>query len=247
MATTTYSFAQMNLRLPSLPNDMDLLFATHFDVASAGGKLIKASPISQAFSVYIKAAVNLNRQIPTLLKSKVSDQIKSQALLYWAGRVIEGPAATTIVLFPGIWIPLGNIPNLVPGAKQWIDFLSISLYIQKNTLLGITISKAVPGLVLPWYGASFQSLDTPAGLPQLLKPMINSFNTYVDLLMSVTGGDMAVGDLLKQTYTKTLEAVFTPELYSAVGGLYSPYGINFNELNNLTAPAVNALNILSNP
>lgn len=247
MAVPTYSFLQMNSRIPSIPTSMDNLFASHFDVSSAGGRLLSVPLVSKAFSLYLKSSIALNRQLPDLLKSKVSDQIKSQALLYWTGRVINGPAATVITLFPGIWIPLNGITNLVPGAKQWIDLVSISLYIQKMTVIGISISKAIPGLVLPWYGAQFQGLDTPVGLPQLLQPMINSFNGYVDLLMNFSGGDLALGNQLKSLYENSLKSVLTQELYSAVGSIATPYGVDYNNLNALTKPAIDAFEKLSNP
>lgn len=234
LAKPTWRESEMARRIPFIPGELDKLYASHFDIATAGGKLTPSSGRSAAFQGYLQKIVVQNRLAPTMPRSRVTQQFGSQASTYWAGRIIDGPTGLTVVISPGVWVPLEHVPNFVPSAKKWSDRLVIAFYLQKLSLLGITISKAVPGMVTPWSGAYFQGLDVPGGVPAVVPPMIDTFSTYVDLLMLVTKGNPKIADQLKQGFEQTLNTVFTPAVFEAVKKIPNVYGTDFNGANKVT-------------
>ena len=234
MDKPTWRESEMMRRIPFIPGELDKLYASHFDIATAGGKLTPSSGRSAGFQTYLQGIVKVNKLSPSMPRSRVTPQFGSQASTYWSGRIIDGPTGLTVVISPGIWTPLEHIPNFVPSAKKWSDRLVIAFYLQKLSLLGITISKAVPGMVTPWSGVYFQGLDAPGGLPAVVNPMMNTFSTYVDLLMLVTKGTPKIGEQLKQTFENNLNTVFTPALFEAVSKIPNVYGTDFNASNKVT-------------
>lgn len=218
-------------RIPSIGRSLDSLYSTHFDTATAGGRLLKVPVISQVFQLGLQEHLLKNRLSTNITPERVSSQVKSQALKYWIGRVINGPTGTTIVLFPGIWVPFDNLVNLVPGAKRWVDLISISLFIQKMSLLGITIQKAPPGVVTPWSGTMFQGFDTPLNVSQVLSPMQMNFSNFIKLTFELKGGSPEIANQIKEKFNQALETVFSPAIFEQISSFPNQYGVNFSELN----------------
>lgn len=244
MAKPTYEEAALYTRAPSIPGELDKLYSTHFDIATAGGKIIPGAGRSAIFKSYLQKIVVQHRKSPTMLRTLPTAQFASQAAGYWVGRTIDGPTGLTIVLSPGIWVPLEYIPNFVPQAKKWIDKLVIAFYLQKLSLLGITISKAVPGIVSPWSGAFFQGLDVPGGAPAVTGPMSDNYDVFVDLLMAATKGKPEIGDKLKSAFDQSLNTVFNPAVFEAAKRIPNVYGVDFNTSNKITDVTKSALSKL---
>lgn len=223
----TNRVADLGSRVPYIPTAIDHLYARHFDVSSAGGRLIKSPLITAGFKKYLNIVVRANRNRPPISYGELSSQIELYSLIYWSGRIIDGPAATVYTVFPGIWVPMPCLQNFIPGGLQWIDWLSISLYIQKMSVMGVRIQKPVP-LLTPWSGVLFQTFDAPFGIGAVTGPMKDAFGTSIDLLTAFYSGNPDVGEQIKSAFNGAIDQIFSPALFDAFSGIPNPYGTDMN-------------------
>ncbi len=217
-------------RLPSLTANLDQIYSTHFDVATSGGRIQNNPSVSQVVKLGLQTQFLQNRKNAALAHSKVSKQLGMQASKYWQGKLIQGPTGSTIILSSGIWMPFDARPNMIPGGKKFVDRLTMSLYNQKNSLLGVTIQKAPPGTVVPWTGMMLQGFDTPIAIDKLLDPMEMNYNNFVDIMIEMQGGKPSDAQDLKDLFKESLEKTFDPEIFELMSSFKSEYGIDFNNL-----------------
>lgn len=227
-AQLTHQYTALADRVPYIADQLESTIKMHFDTATAAGQVIANPGTIKAMKGYLAQQVISNYKNAVLNKVQHAKQIQNAVKMFWIGRKIDGPIGTTIVLFPGIWTSPDLIHNLVPNAKQWIDRVAISMYLQKLSLLGVTVSKAVPGLVTPWSGAFLQGLDNPIGLSGILEPVLNSYSKYIDLLMVQVKGKLDIGNQMKQAFETKMKEFFTQELFDQVASIPDIYGFDFS-------------------
>lgn len=231
-AQLTSRYTAIADRVPYIADQLESTMRMHFDTATAAGQIIANPGVVKGMKAYLVGEVLANYKNTALNKIQHAKQIAHAAQMYWIGRQIDGPIGTTIILFPGIWTSPDLIHNLIPNAKQWVDRVAISMYLQKLSLLGITLSKAVPGLVTPWTGAFLQGLDNPLGLSGLLTPVLNSYSKYIDLLMTQVKGNLDLANKMKAAFEAKMKSFFTQELFDQVASIPNVYGFDFSQVVN---------------
>lgn len=214
-------------RLSKVVKASDNLYGRHFDVSTAGGRLIKRRILSKGFEVYLKAIAKANRYNVNLPSFLLSNQLKTYFIPYWLGRIIDGPAGTVYTIFPGIWTNIFFNPNIVPAAMSWTDSLALTLYVQKMSVIGIRISKPFP-FITPWSGFLFKTFDAPGGIGSITGPMKNAFGQSMDQLTAYATGDISVGNQVKSQFNSIVDQVYSPQLFSSLSDISSPYGIDYN-------------------
>jgi hypothetical protein len=207
---------------------MEPLYQRHIDITS-GGRLIPRIGLPQAFEYYFKAVAIGNRFGLTDDNPNLSNQLKIQHLAYWTGRVIDSPTAIIITLFPGIWTDIFFKPNFFPNARQWIEGLTMSMYLQKCSVLGVRISKVPPYIVTPWSGYLYKTLDGGLSLGTIVGSILNQFNLTIDLFSAIIyQGDTSVLGPLKGIYANAINSVLTPQIFDLANSIPSIYGTDFN-------------------
>jgi hypothetical protein len=242
----TYDFKDLAQRLPYHVDATIQNYKRHFETTTGGGRLMGDELYRAGLKTYLTGVAKANRFDFNLKGFAVSDQLKIKNLIYWTGRVIDGPTGIVITIFPGIWTDIFSKPNFVPAAMEWVNSYQISQFIQKCTVLGIRIDK-LTGIPLPWAGVSFVTLPPPFSTWSAVKAgLIGSFNQSMDLLLAVYLGKegIAVVEEMKQTYAQIIDTVFTPELLNTFESIPSPYGLDWRTLSGVisdTAQAVSPL------
>jgi hypothetical protein len=223
----TYLLKDLN-KLGKHGKYVERLYQGHIDITS-GGKLIPRKIIPKAFETYFKAVAIANRLNLYDAGNQLSNQLKVQHLAYWTGRVIDSPTAIIITLYPGIWTDIFFSQNFQFGARKWIDAVSMSMYLQKCSVLGVRISKLPPYIVTPWSGYCFKSLDGGLSLGAIAGSIINQFNLTLDLMSSVVyQGDRSFLNPLKSSYANAINSVLTPEIFQLANSIPNIYGTDFN-------------------
>lgn len=224
---TTYLIKDLN-KLGRHGRYIEPLYQRHIDITS-GGRLLPRIGLPQAFEYYFKAVAIANRFGLSDNNPNLSNQLKIQHLAYWTGRIIDSPTAIVITLFPGIWTDIFFKPNFLPSAKKWIDALSLSMYLQKCSVLGIRISKVPPFIVTPWSGFMYKSLDGGLSLGSIVGSILDQFNLTLDVFSAIIyRGDTSVLNPLKGIYANAISSVLTPEVYELANSIPNLYGQDFN-------------------
>lgn len=222
----TYLLKDLN-KLGKHGKYVERLYLNHIDITS-GGKIVPRVIIPKAFETYFKAVAIANRLNLYDAGNQLSNQLKAQHLAYWTGRIIDSPTAIIITLYPGIWTDTFFSHNFQFGARKWIDAVSMSMYLQKCSVLGIRISKLPPYIVTPWSGYCFKSLDGGISLDGLVGSILDQFNLTLDLMSSVVyQGDRSFLNSLKPLYANAINSVLTPEIFELANSIPNVYGTEF--------------------
>ncbi len=196
----------VSTRLPEVAASIDSLFNRHFEMSSGMGKLIPAPARVAAFQAGLRSLAIANRANPRANALTLNAVLQAYTTAYWSGRVIDGPLATITTIAPTVWIPIDNIPNFVPSAKQWIDKLAVSLYIQKMSIIGVRVQKPTP-IITPWSGALLMTMDSPLA-SALSGIMVSGFSNFMNLLVA-QGADAASANAATSQYSNAVTSIFS--------------------------------------
>lgn len=227
----TYDFKDLAVRLPYHVDATVNNYKRHFDTTTGGGQLKFDELYKTGLKAYLTSTAIANRFDFNLKGFGFSDQLKIKNLIYWTGRVIDGPTGIVFTVFPGIWTDIFSQPNFIPAGMQWVNSYQVSQFIQKCTVLGVRIDK-MTGIPLPWSGVSFVTIPPPFDTWANVKSaLISDFNRSMDLLLAVHLGAQGIPivEEMKRTYLQLLDAVFTPELLNTFASIGSPYGLDWRD------------------
>jgi hypothetical protein len=239
----TYDFKDLAIRLPYHVDATINNYKRHFETTTGGGRLMFDEFYRVGLKTYLTSTAIANRFDFNLKGFGFSDQLKIKNLIYWTGRVIDGPTGIVITIFPGIWTDIFSSPNFIPAGMQWVNSYQISQFIQKCTVLGIRIDK-MTGIPLPWSGVSFVSLPPAFDIwANVRAALISEFNRSMDLLLAVHlgGQGIPIVDEMKRTYVQIIDTVFTPELLNTFNSIPSPYGLDWRTLSGIISETSEAV------
>jgi hypothetical protein len=223
---TTYNFADLN-KVGKHGRYTEQLYRRHFDITS-GGRLVPRPDVPIVFEAVSLIYSSQNRFNVNANSPLLSSQLRFDHTFYWTARIIDSPTAIIITLFPGIWTDIFFSPNFGMGARNWVDAVSMSMYLQKNTVIGIRISKLPPYLVTPWSGFCFKTFDSGLSAGAILNSIQSVVNAEISLMSAIIyRGDTTRLDAFKDAYSSIYSAVITPQLIEAANAIPSVYGSDF--------------------
>jgi hypothetical protein len=248
---TTYNFADL-VKVGRHGRYAENLYKLHFDISS-GGRLIGRPDIPKIFEAVSVVFSSQNRFNFNAESNLLSSQLAIDHTLFWTGRVIDSPLATIVTVFPGIWTNIFFFPNFGYGARVWVDAVSLSMYLQKTTVIGIRISKTPPYLVTPWSGFLFKSLDSGINAASFMNSLNSVIKSQISLMSAIVyQGDSSMLNFMIDAYSDTYSSILTPDLFDMANSIPNIYGVDFRniDLRNPSSDAdqkvLGAVNNLSN-
>jgi hypothetical protein len=240
--STTYNFADL-VKVGRHGRYTENLYKLHFDISS-GGRMVARPDIPKFFEAASMIYCSQNRFNFNATSNLLSSQLAIDHTYYWVARIIDSPLATIITIFPGIWTNAFFSPNFGYGARVWVDALSLSMYLQKTTVIGIRISKTPPFLVTPWSGFMFKSLDGGVTAASFMQSLSSVIQSQISLMSSIVyQGDSSKLNFMIDAYTDAYSSILTPELFDIANSIPNMYGVDFRNID-LTNPSSEADNIV---
>jgi hypothetical protein len=223
---TTYNFADLN-KVGKHGIYTEQLYRRHFDITS-GGRILPRPDVPIVFQAASLIYSSQNRFNVNANSPLLSSQLRFDHTFYWTARIIDSPTAIIITLFPGIWTDIFFSPNFGVGARNWVDAVSMSMYLQKTTVIGIRISKLPPYLVTPWSGFCFKTFDSGLSAASLLSSITSVVNAEISLMSAIIyQGNTSALDSFKDAYSQIYSAVITQDLVDAANNIPPIYGSDF--------------------
>lgn len=223
---TTYNFADLN-KVGKHGIYTEQLYRRHFDITS-GGRILPRPDIPGVFQAVSIIYSTQNRFNVNTNSTILSSQLRFDHTFYWTARIIDSPTAIIITLFPGIWTDIFFSPNFGRGARVWGDALSMSMYLQKNTVIGIRISKLPPYLVTPWSGFCFKTFDSGLSASSILSSITSVVNAEISLMSALLyRGNTTALDSFKDAYSTIFSATINQNLIDAANQIPVAYGSDF--------------------
>lgn len=223
---TTYNFADLN-KVGKHGRYAEQLYRTHFDITS-GGRLLPRPDVPVVFEAVSLVYSSQNRFNINANSPLLSSQLRFDHTFYWTARIIDSPTAIIITLFPGIWTDIFFSPNFGFGARNWVDAVSMSMYLQKTTVIGIRISKLPPYLVTAWSGFCFKTFDSGLSAASILSSITSVVNAEISLMSAIVyQGNTSALDMFKDAYSQIFSSIITPNLINAANEIPSIFGSDF--------------------
>lgn len=223
---TTFNFADLN-KVGKHGKYTESLYRRHFDITS-GGLIIPRPDVPLTFEAVSIIYSNQNRFNLNANSKVLSSQLRFDHTYYWTARIIDSPTAVIITLFPGIWTDMFFSPNFGVGSRVWVNALSMSMYLQKNTVIGIRISKLPPYLVTAWSGTMFKTFDSGISAASAINSIMSVVRAEINLASAILfNGNPNALDFLISAYESIYSSIITPELITVANQIPAIYGDDF--------------------
>lgn len=223
---TTFNFADLN-KVGKHGRYTESLYRRHIDITS-GGLIVPRPDVPLVFEAVSLIYSNQNRFNVNTNSKLLSSQLRFDHTYYWTARIIDSPTAIIITLFPGIWTDMFFSPNFGVGSRVWVNALAMSMYLQKNTVIGIRISKIPPYFVTPWSGALFKTFDSGFSASALVGSIMSIVRAEMNLLSAIIFDGNPNGlDSIISSYESLYSSVITQNLIDAANQIPAIYGDDF--------------------
>jgi hypothetical protein len=223
---TTFNFADLN-KVGKHGRYTESLYRRHIDITS-GGLIVPRPDVPLVFEAVSLIYSNQNRFNVNTNSKLLSSQLRFDHTYYWTARIIDSPTAIIITLFPGIWTDMFFSPNFGAGSRVWVNALSMSMYLQKNTVIGIRISKIPPYFVTPWSGALFKTFDSGFSASALVGSIMSIVRAEINLLSAIVfDGNPNALDSIISSYESLYSSVITQNLINSANQIPAIYGDDF--------------------
>jgi hypothetical protein len=223
---TTFNFADLN-KVGKHGRYTESLYRRHIDITS-GGLIVPRPDVPLVFEAVSLIYSNQNRFNVNTNSKLLSSQLRFDHTYYWTARIIDSPTAIIITLFPGIWTDMFFSPNFGAGSRVWVNALAMSMYLQKNTVIGIRISKIPPYFVTPWSGALFKTFDSGFSASALVGSIMSIVRAEINLLSAIVfDGNPNALDSIISSYESLYSSVITQNLINSANQIPAIYGDDF--------------------
>jgi hypothetical protein len=242
---TTFNFADLN-KVGKHGRYTESLYRRHFDITS-GGLIIPRPDVPLVFEAVSVIYSNQNRFNLNANSKVLSSQLRFDHTFYWTARIIDSPTAVIITLFPGIWTDMFFSPNFGVGSRVWVNALAMSMYLQKNTVIGIRISKLPPYLVTPWSGAMFKTFDSGLSASTMVGSIMDVVTAEIKLMSAILyNGNPNILDFLISAYQSLYSSIISQDLINTANQIPSIYGDDFRGIDLKNNTGVVEAKVLSN-